>query len=155
MVYGPARALPGDQITITTNHDTEPFWQAAKERRLTSCQCGQCGHFRMPPSPFCPVCQSTDKRWPDLPGTGTVFSYAICSKNPVTGNDFIYVPVVVQLDGTDDARLVSNLGEIDADDVHIGLKVQVDWNPIEGGWVLPIFKPLRSVDSADDGARAP
>jgi len=141
MAYGPARVLPGDQLRITTNPDTEPFWLAAKERRLTACQCGQCGHFRMPPSPYCPNCQSTEKNWPDLPGTGTVFSFAICSKNPNTGEDFVYVPVVVQLDGTDDARLVSNLGGIDADDIRIGMKVRVNWNPIQDDWVLPVFEP--------------
>lgn len=141
MAYGPARALPGDQIAISTNPDTEPFWEAAKEHRLTACQCGNCGQFRMPPSPYCPNCQSTEKSWPDLPGTGTVFSFAICSKNPATGEDYVYVPVVVDLDGAPGARLVSNLGGIDADDVKIGLKVQVDWNPIKDGWVLPIFKP--------------
>lgn len=141
MTYGPARALPGEGIKISTNPDTEPFWEAAKEHRLTACQCGNCGHFRMPPSPRCPQCQSSEKKWPDLPGTGTVFSFAICSKNPRTGEDFVYVPVVVSLDGTDDARLVSNLGGIDADKVEIGMKVTVDWNPIDDGWVLPIFKP--------------
>ena len=31
MTYGPARALPGDQIRITTDPDTEPVWQAAEE----------------------------------------------------------------------------------------------------------------------------
>ena len=78
MVYGPARALPGDQIAITTNPDTEPFWEAAKEHRLTACQCADCGHFRMPPTAYCPLCQSNSKAWPTLPGTATVFSYAIC-----------------------------------------------------------------------------
>lgn len=141
MTYGTARVLPGEGIHISTNPDTEPFWEAAKERRLTACQCGNCGHFRMPPSPYCPKCLSTDKKWPDLPGTGTVFSFAICSKNPKTGEDYIYVPVVVSLDGTDDARLVSNLGGIEAEKVEIGMKVAVDWNPIEDGWVLPVFKP--------------
>ena len=141
MAYGPARALPGEQIKISTNPDTEPFWEAAKEHRLTACQCGNCGTFRMPPSPYCPNCQSTEKKWPDLPGTGTVFSFAICSKNPANGEDYVYVPVVVDLDGAPGARLVSNLGGIDADDVRIGMKVQVDWNPIKDGWVLPIFKP--------------
>lgn len=28
--YGPARLLPGDQIRISTNPNTEPFWQAAR-----------------------------------------------------------------------------------------------------------------------------
>ena len=142
MTYGPARALPGDQISITTNPDTEPFWRAAKEHRLTACQCASCGHFRMPPTSFCPQCQSSEKNWPDLPGTGSIFSFAICSTNPATGEPYVYVPAVVSLDGTDDARLVTNLAGINAENVKIGMKVIVDWNPIQQGWSLPIFIPI-------------
>lgn len=142
MVYGPARALPGANIRITTNPATEPFWQAAKERKLVGCQCGQCGHFRMPPSPYCPECQSNDIDWPELPGTGTVFSFAICTKNPANGDDYVYVPAVIAVDGAPGTHLVSNLCDVDADDVEIGMKVAVDWNPIQDDWVLPIFKPV-------------
>ena len=44
------KALPGERISITTNTITEPFWQAAKDKRLTVPQCSDCGTFRMPPS---------------------------------------------------------------------------------------------------------
>ena len=138
--YGPARALPGDQIKITTNPDTEPFWQAAKEQRLTACQCAQCGQFRMPPTAYCPNCSSRDKAWPTLPGTATVFSFAVCNKNPKTGEDYVYVPVVVDLDGAPGCRLNANVSGIDAEDVRIGMTVTVDWTPIQDGWVLPNFK---------------
>jgi len=141
MTYGPAQVLPGENIKISTNPATEPFWEAAKSHKLTACQCAECGHFRMPPSPYCPECQSNEIDWPELPGTGTVFSFAICTRNPADGSEYVYVPVVIDLDGAPGARLVSNLGGIDADDVAIGMKVQVDWNPIQDGWVLPVFKP--------------
>lgn len=141
MAYGAARALPGEGIKITTNPNTEPFWEAAKAHKLTACQCGDCGHFRMPPSPYCPNCQSRAVDWPELPGTATVFSYAICTHNPKTSEPYVYVPIVVDLDGAQGARLVSNLDGIDAEDVTIGMKVTVAWNPIEDGWVLPIFRP--------------
>jgi len=137
---GPARLLPGEQISITTNTATEPFWQAAKEHRLTACQCGNCGHFRMPPTPVCPECSSFQMTWPTLPGTGEVFSYAICNRNPATGEEFIYVPVVVELDGAPGARLIANVTGCDAQDVHIGMKVVVEWTPISDDWVLPNFR---------------
>ena len=137
IIYGPARVLPGEQISITTNPDTEPFWEAAKEHRLTACQCGVCGLFRMPPSPFCPRCLRTDKVWPTLPGTGTIFSYVVCNKNPANGEDFIYVPVIVDLDGAPGARLIANVTGCNAEDVHIGMKVTVHWTNIRDGWVLP------------------
>ena len=138
--YGPARALPGDGIRITTNPDTEPFWLAAKEHKLTACQCAKCGHFRMPPTAYCPECSSRDKLWPTLPGTATVFSFAICNKNPKTGEPYIYVPVVVDIDGAPGARLNANVSGCNAEDVHIGMKVTVDWTGIEDGWVLPSFR---------------
>lgn len=140
--YGPAVVVPGDHIAITTDTWTEPFWQAAKEHRLTACQCASCGHFRMPPSPFCPECQSQEVSWPTLPGTGTVFSFAICTRSPFPDvNDFVYVPVVVDLDGAPGARLVANLGGVNAEDVRIGMKVAVEWTPIQDGWALPNFRP--------------
>jgi uncharacterized OB-fold protein len=136
-----SRAVPGDHIRIATDPYTEPFWRAAREKRLTACQCGSCGHFRMPPSPYCPECQSQKIDWPTLPGTATVFSFAICYKSPYSDvPDFTYIPVVVDLDRAPGARLVSNLVGIDPDEARIGMKVQVDWNPIQENWLLPIFR---------------
>jgi uncharacterized OB-fold protein len=141
MKYGIAQAPPGDHICITTDTCTEPFWRAAKEHRLTAAQCADCGHIRMPPTPFCPECHSRSIQWPTLSGTGTVFSFAICTRSPYPDvADFTYVPVVVDLDGAPGARLVSNLVGLPAEEVRIGMKVRVDWNPIQDGWVLPIFR---------------
>lgn len=138
--YGPALLLPGETIHITTNPDTEPFWAAAKEHRLTACECANCGQFRMPPTAYCPECLSSEKTWPTLPGTATVFSYAICNKNPANGEDYIYVPIVVDIDGAPGARLNANVTGCNAEDVQIGMSVTVEWTPIADGWVLPNFR---------------
>lgn len=136
-----ARAIPGDHVHITTDTATEPFWQAAKEHRLVAPRCAKCGTFHMPPRPFCPECQSKQFDWVDLPGTGIVYSFAICNRSPFPDvADFIYVPVVVDLDGAPGARLVTNIVDIAPEDVSIGMAVTVDWNPISDGWVLPIFR---------------
>ncbi|MDB5969925.1 MAG: hypothetical protein JWQ90_2375 [Hydrocarboniphaga sp.] len=134
-------AVPGDHIAISTNPATEPFWQAARERRLTACQCGSCGAFRMPPTPFCPKCQSKQLQWPTLPGTATIYSYVVCTRSPYPDvADFVYVPIVVDLDGAPGTRLVSNLVGVDPATVAIGQRVQVEWNPIQDGWLLPVFR---------------
>jgi len=140
IAYGPARILPGDKIQISTNPDTEPFWLAAKERRLTVCQCGNCGQLRLPPTAYCPNCSSKERKWPTLPGTGEVFSFAICNRHPATGEPFVYVPVVVQLDEGGGTRLVGNLTGCNAEDVKIGMKVEVEWTEISDDWVLPNFR---------------
>lgn len=138
--YGPAKLLPGEQIRITTNPNTEPFWEAAKEHKLTACQCAKCGHFRMPPSAYCPECSSNEVSWPTLAGTGTVFSFAVCNRNPATGEPYIYVPVVVDIDGAPGCRLNGNVTGCDAEDVQIGMRVTVEWTDIQDGWVLPNFR---------------
>jgi uncharacterized OB-fold protein len=138
--YGPALLLPGEQLHIAMDNDTEGFWLAAKERRLTACQCSKCGHFRMPPTPICPECSSFEKQFPSLPGTGTVFSFAICNRNPATGEPYVYVPVVVELDGAGGTRLVGNLTGCNAEDIEIGMPVTVEWTDICDGWVIANFR---------------
>tara|TARA_R110000868_G_scaffold41746_2_gene142180 strand:- start:1224 stop:1655 length:432 start_codon:yes stop_codon:yes gene_type:complete len=141
MKYDVSQAIPGEKIAITTDTFTEPFWQAAKEERLTACHCADCDTFRMPPTAYCPNCQSQNTDWPTLPGTGTVFSFAICTRSPYPDvPDFTYVPAVIDLTGAPGARLVSNIVGLPAGDVEIGMKVKVDWNPIQDGWKLPIFR---------------
>jgi uncharacterized protein len=49
------------------------------------------------------------------------------------------VPIVVELDGAPGVHLNANVTGCLAEDVHIGMKVTVDWTPIADGWVLPNF----------------
>ena len=136
-----SKMLPGESIRITTDTCTEGFWLKAKEHTLTACQCATCGSFRMPPRPFCPECQSKDIHWPELPGTAKVYSFAVCHKSPFSGEDLLYIPAVLDIDGAPGTRLTSNLVGIDPADVEIGMTVKVAWHPIADDWVLPIFVP--------------
>lgn len=146
-----AKPIPGEKIRIAMDHYTAPYWEAAKERRLTACQCEGCGTFRMPPTPFCPKCLCEEVRWPRLGGTGTIFSYTICTRSPyVDVPDFTYVVAIVELDDAPGARLVANLVDIDTSMVEIGLPVAVAWQPSSDGWLIPIFVPR----PPDLGARA-
>lgn len=130
---------PGDTVRITTDTATEPFWQAAKERRLVAPRCAACGTFRMPPTPFCPECQSTDIDWVELSGEAEVYSYSVVHGFP--GHpDLLLVAAVVDLAGAPGARLVTNIVGIDPGTVEIGMRVTVDFSPISDGWMLPVFR---------------
>jgi uncharacterized OB-fold protein len=134
-----AGVLPGDIVVISTDTSTEPFWLAARDRRLVAPRCTSCGTFRLPPTPFCPECQSTDVEWPGLSGRATVFSFSVVHGFP--GHpDLVLVPVVVDLPDAPRARLVSNVVDIDPADVHIGMELLVDFTPISDGWLLPVFR---------------
>ncbi len=135
--------VPGEHIKISTNQWTEPFWQAGKEDRLVVAQCAKCQVQRMPPTPFCPNCQSQELDWPQLSGRGTIYSYSICHRSPFPGvvDNMTYVPIIVELDGAPGIRLVSNLVDATLDDLKIGLPVEILWNPIQDGWKVPLFRP--------------
>lgn len=136
-----ATALPGEQVHITTNPITEPFWEAARDDRLTACRCADCGTFRLPPSPFCPNCQSESVDWPTLSGRATVFSFSVVHGFPGLP-DITLVAAVLDLPDAPGARLVSNIIDVDPAEVAIGDEVEVVFSPIADGWKLPLFRPV-------------
>jgi uncharacterized OB-fold protein len=135
-----ATALPAEIVRITTDPATEPFWAAARERRLVVPKCADCGTFRLPPTPFCPSCQSTNVDWTEVSGRGVVFSFSVVHGFPGLP-DIVLVPVVVDLPDAPGARLVSNVVDVDPASVQIGMELQVDFTPISDGWLLPVFRP--------------
>jgi len=135
-----AQALPGDSVRITTDPHTEPFWQAATEDRLAAPQCGNCGAFRLPPTPFCPNCQSTAVNWVTLSGRASVFSFSIVRGFPGIP-ELTLVAAVLDLPDAPGARLVSNVVDVDPADVHIGMEVDAFFSPIADGWKIPLFRP--------------
>lgn len=134
-----ATALPSDYVQITTNPVTEPFWDAAKERRLVAPKCADCGAFRLPPTAYCPECQSTSVEWVELSGRAVVYSFAVVHGFPGYP-DVTLVPVVLDFPDAPGARLVSNVIDIDPADVRIGMALTVDFHPITDGWMLPVFR---------------
>lgn len=138
-----ATTIPGEHVRIAVNKDTEPFWQAAKERRLVAPQCADCQTFRLPPTPFCPNCQSKAVNWIKLSGAATVYSFAVVHGFPGMP-DLTLVPAVLDLPDAPGARLVSNVVDVVPDEVKIGTRLQVDFTPIADGWMLPIFRVVPS-----------
>lgn len=135
-----AVALPPEAVHITTDACTEPFWAAAKAGRLVAPRCRDCATFRLPPTPYCPVCRSTGVDWPELSGLATVFSFSVVRGFPGIP-DITLVPAILDLPDAPGARLVSPLIDVDPEDVHIGMSVTVDFAPISDGWQQPVFRP--------------
>lgn len=135
-----ASTIPGDHIHIAMDDWTAPFWEAAKARRLSVPRCGECGTFRMPPTPFCPHCQSRLVDWVDLAGEATVYSYSVVRGLPQF-SDLVLVAAILDLPDAPGARIVSNIIDLAPEEVSIGMRVVVDFLPIADGWSLPVFRP--------------
>ena len=125
---------------------TQPFWDAALEDRLVAPRCTTCGTFRMPPSPFCFICQTRDVEWVELPGTGTIYTFTVVRHplHPDLAAICPYVSGVVELDGTQGAgaRMLVNITDCDPDAVRIGDRVQIAWDHVNDEMTTPRFRPL-------------
>jgi uncharacterized protein len=132
-----------DLAVLTPDSWTEPFWVAAADHRLTIPRCGSCGTHRMPPSPFCYVCQSQDVEWVAHSGNGFVYSFTVIRHAviPTVADAVPYVVGVIELDDASHVRLVSNLVDIAPEDVKIGMRVSVVWDDVDDGVAVPRFTP--------------
>jgi uncharacterized OB-fold protein len=137
------RWFPDEMPVPAVNAETVGWWEAAAAHRLVVQRCGACGRTRHPPAPLCPRCRSTDWAWSDLPGTGFVFTYTVVRQAfiPSLADRIPYVVIAVELDGSDGARIVSNLIDIDPSDVSIGMPVEVVWEDMGPQLALPRFRP--------------
>jgi uncharacterized OB-fold protein len=120
---------------------TVDFWKGAREHRLTVPQCSKCGAFTFPPNGFCHVCRKQEFTWIDLPGTGTVFSFTVTRQAliPQFAEYVPFVVAVIQVDGADDVRLITNIVSVDPADVQIGSRVRVQWDDIHENTTIPRF----------------
>lgn len=138
------RWFPDDAPTPAANDETRPFWEAAREHRLVFQRCSACKTWRHPPSPICPSCQSFDATWDEVPGTGTVFSYAVVHTphHPSLRGSIPYACVLVEIDGTDGAvRFLSNLVDTPVESVAVGQRVEVAWEDMSDQLTVPRFRP--------------
>ena len=139
-----AQRPPDSLFSLVTDQWTKPWWNAAAQGRLVAAQCGNCGHFRMPPSPFCPHCRSQVIDWVELPGTGTLYSYTVVERAilPELADCIPYVPAVVEPDGAPGIRLITNIVESALEDIVSGAQVSVLFDPIAGG-AIPRFRIIK------------
>jgi uncharacterized OB-fold protein len=77
-------------------------------------------------------------------GRGEVFSFTINHQMWSPAYPPPYVYAVVEMEGLQGLRFSTRLVDCDSDDVAIGLRVEVVFEPVEDVW-LPHFRP------AEDG----
>lgn len=120
------------------DRDTLPFWEAARERRLTYQRCQACAAVVFFPRRHCPTCLAPDPEWHVSGGRGAIYTFSVVrSSRDVRFADRVpYVVAWIDLD--EGFRMMSNVVGIDPDEVRVGQRVQVTWRRT-GEWLLPVF----------------
>ena len=128
--------------SIDTNQWTEPFWEACRRHELTVPQCSDCGTFRMPPTPFCPNCQSQAINWVEIEGRGIVFTFTLVTRSIIPGmEDTVpYVPAIIELPEAGNVRLISNVVDSPLSDICVGAPCSLVWHDAENDYALPLFR---------------
>jgi uncharacterized OB-fold protein len=135
-------ALLEGLASINTDTNTREYWEYCAKRELRFQKCGDCGEFRFPPLPGCRECGSTDVSWVAVAGRGRVFSYTVIHHPaiPEVTEHVPYPVVVVEFDDAPGVRLISNVLDIEHDEVEIDMELDLVWDEPKPGVILPRFK---------------
>ena len=122
---------------------SQPFWDAAREGRLTIQRCAGCERYVFYPRPFCPLCESTDLTWKDVSGRATVYSYTIARRPTARPfvDDVPYVIAIVEL--AEGPHMTTNIVGCDPDAVQIGMAVEAAFEQASDEVTLVKFRPAR------------
>jgi uncharacterized OB-fold protein len=125
-----------------------PFWAALRAGELRLQHCDRCGHFNHPPRISCPKCHGHSFSWVPVAARGTVYSYTVVHRAPMSAfkADLPYAVALVDIEGTP-VKLLSNLlAPLGA--IHIGMPVDVVFEPASDEITLFKFVPSKNPGEA-------
>jgi hypothetical protein len=123
------------------------FLDGLRAGKILGRECRRCERVLVPPRMFCERCFRETDAWIEVEHTGTVQTYSICHVSwDMQPLDPPEIPAVVAVDGSDGGFL-HMLGEVEPDEVRIGMEVEAVWKPVGEriGSILDIahFRPRR------------
>ncbi len=123
------------------------YLRGLKAGRILARQCRNCRRVLVPPRMFCEQCFRPTDRWVEVQDTGRVNTFSICYiRWDMVKLEEPEIPAVIEIDGASPGiGFMHKLGEVDPDDVRVGLEVEAVWRPEEKreGSILDIqyFRP--------------
>ena len=123
------------------------FLEGLRDGRIVATHCVSCERTLVPPRKFCERCFRPTDRWEEVAATGLVETFSICHVSwDMRDLDPPELPAVIRLDGASDGGFLHKLGDVEPDDIRVGMAVEAVWRPLEErtGSILDIayFRPL-------------
>jgi uncharacterized OB-fold protein len=119
---------------------TEPFWAAARERRLVIQRCAECEAFQFPPEVACTRCGSPAVDWRTVSGRATLYSWTVAHPPmlPYFAERAPWPVAAVQLE--EGPRLITNLVDVAVEDYEVGMPLRVDFEEVAEDVTLVVFR---------------
>lgn len=131
----PERPLP------TPTRESQPYWDGLREGRFMLQHCAACGTVRHYPRPVCPHCFSMESEWREASRDGVIHSWTVCH-HPFNFFFKQMTPYIVALvDMEAGVRVNAPLRGIAEEDLRIGTRVRLAFEPATRDVTLPCFEP--------------
>lgn len=123
--------------------DTEPFWAATAEGRLSIQCCRDCERFYFYPRAFCRYCTSRNVEWVDVSGRALLSSYVI-NHRPLPGTEGVS-PVIALVTLEEGPRMMTNIVGVEPtpENLPLDLPLQVRFES-RGAMQVPVFAPAEA-----------
>ncbi len=123
--------------------DNEFFWTSGKDNQLRFLSCIACEALVHPPGPCCPYCLGRNLEPRVVSGQGIVESFTVNHQQWIPGSD-PYIVGLISIVEQKDVRLMTNLVEVEVDDLQIGMEVEVVFEQSDDVY-LPLFRPVSNI----------
>ena len=128
------------------NELSQPFWDAANEKRLVMQTCGICNRMQYPPEQKCAQCGSADRLvWRQVSGKGRIYNYSVMHdcRIRVLQADQPFNIVIVELDEDPGVKMYSHLPGTPVDEVPVGAPVRLIFEEVAPGRLVPEWQVVK------------
>ncbi|MCY3786284.1 MAG: Zn-ribbon domain-containing OB-fold protein [bacterium] len=129
---------------------TGEFWAGVDRGELLRPVCGRCGRSFFCPQVVCPHCAGAQWSYEPSAGLGVVYSFTVVHRPPEPAFEAPYVLAIV--DVAEGWSLLTWIVDCPADEVRIGMQVQVRFVPGPDRALLPAFAPRPESAGAGEAA---
>lgn len=136
-----AAFAPKQRPRPAISHDTRFFWDGIDLGELRIQKCNGCEALYHPPMVRCPKCGAYDLGYKVSKGRGKVYSFVEIQHPQFPIFDYPLLAVLVELE--EGTRILSNLIGVSADEVKVGMPVELAIQATDPELNLPLFRPAR------------
>jgi uncharacterized OB-fold protein len=120
--------------------ESQPFWDACHDGRLTVQRCIECGEINWFPRGLCRSCSSGELEWVPSTGQGVVYSFSVVRRASEAGIEAPYVLALVDISGG--PRIMTHIVDCVPEVVSIEMPVEVRFEYMTDDISLPVFAPV-------------
>lgn len=131
--------MPSERPLPESDTAARPFWEGAQNHKLLIQRCKDCDNYQWYPKQFCIACGGRNLEMVEAGGRGSIYSFTVIYRGPYDDIASPYAVAIVTLD--EGVRLLSNIVNADPNALRCEMPVQVTYQPLRDGVVLPVFEP--------------